>query len=490
MSEQYVRRLTYAIKKKIPNATANGIAGIVGNFMQESGCNPAAYEAMSIMRASHEELETRPTAENLLGSWGAFARMYSIPLNEPGYRGSDGQHWIGIGLGQWTGPRCEALWKFAKSKNVKMLSYAAQLDFMASESKWSVFVSVATSNNTPSANVMTFLTQWEGVNIHSSQRIQYAYQYLPIIQSELAHGQVKDSDLGGSVSPSDPGASSPSASDSVIGEITNSADVFEDIKKIMRDVIKVALENFQKQVNIPVYENSPHLISAGVLSIKKISNTRHQVHVNDEWVEQHRNALEVAIIQRVAQEFGKLRTGILPAKHTSSSSPPTPSNSGGEISGNVSEKVKKALAEIRRYGEQKKTIGDGQCYALSGYYAWLVDGKDISYSNRHPMRRLIGDGLNAANIGSGWDWTGWQVINAPIKPSQIVTGAIFNIKPSYGAPFHTIGYGHTGVVTGVGGGIVEVTEQNAWPDNLRTRVTQFDASVLAPACSSIIIPPK
>ena len=45
---------------------------------------------------------------------GEFTKMYpNLELNESGYL-VNGKHWIGVGLGQWTGPRCKALYDFAK----------------------------------------------------------------------------------------------------------------------------------------------------------------------------------------------------------------------------------------------------------------------------------------------------------------------------------------------------------------------------------------
>ena len=84
-----------------------------------------------------------------------------------------------------------------------------------------------------------------------------------------------------------------------------------------------------------------------------------------------------------------------------------------------------AVARIRAMAGQ--TVGDGQCYALSGYYIWLISDKDISYSNGHPMLDKIGAGVAASNIGTDWDFgaIGWSVVNA--SNDKLCVGAVTNI---------------------------------------------------------------
>ena len=64
-----VRVLTKAIKKHIPTATAEGIAGIVGNFCQESSVSAKRYEADYATSYQYDKVRSEPTAENLMGSW-------------------------------------------------------------------------------------------------------------------------------------------------------------------------------------------------------------------------------------------------------------------------------------------------------------------------------------------------------------------------------------------------------------------------------------
>ena len=66
------------------------------------------YEADYATSYQYDKVRSEPTAENLMGSWYRFTQLYGIALNEAGYLVGN-KHWIGIGLGQWTGPRSKAL---------------------------------------------------------------------------------------------------------------------------------------------------------------------------------------------------------------------------------------------------------------------------------------------------------------------------------------------------------------------------------------------
>lgn len=183
--ENRVRLVTRIIKELVPDATATGIAGIIGNFSAESNITAKKYEADYATGYEYDKMASEPTAENLMGSWSAFASLYNISLNESGYLGSDGKHWIGIGIGQWTGPRCESLINFAKSAGKSVWDFGVQFAFMNQESRADTFRRVASSSASASENASDFMNSWEGVNFKESERIAQAEAWLSTVQDEL-----------------------------------------------------------------------------------------------------------------------------------------------------------------------------------------------------------------------------------------------------------------------------------------------------------------
>ena len=176
------------IKKLVPDATATGIAGIIGNFSAESNVTAKKYEADYATGYEYDKMATLPTAENLVGSWDAFASLYTISLNEKGYRGSDGNHWIGMGIGQWTGPRCEALINYAKEKGKSVWDFSLQFNFMNEESRAETFQRIAKSSASAGDNASDFMYNWEGVNYKKSERIAEAENWLSTVEDELRKG--------------------------------------------------------------------------------------------------------------------------------------------------------------------------------------------------------------------------------------------------------------------------------------------------------------
>ncbi len=182
--EKRVRLVAKLIKELVPNATATGIAGIIGNFSAESSVTAKRYECDWLTNYQYDKMAIEPTAENLVGSWGAFAGMYSISLYEQGYL-HDGKHYIGIGIGQWTGPRSKALIDYAKSNNKDVWSFSTQFSFMNQESKASTFQRVASSSASASDNAVDFMRNWEGVAYKQAERVASANQWLSTIQDAI-----------------------------------------------------------------------------------------------------------------------------------------------------------------------------------------------------------------------------------------------------------------------------------------------------------------
>lgn len=131
--EDKVKYITEVCRANCPNANAYGIAGLVGNFVGESNINPFTFEAKTYWVDEGEDWRNDPTVETIFGSWSSFLRLYSIPLNEDAYKGSDGRHYCGLGLGQWTGPRGEGLAKYGKENGKGWYSLQTQMEYAFKE---------------------------------------------------------------------------------------------------------------------------------------------------------------------------------------------------------------------------------------------------------------------------------------------------------------------------------------------------------------------
>ncbi len=172
--ENRIKALTRAIVANVPNATPEGILGVVGCFGMESNVTARRYEADYATGHQYDKMRKEPTAEN---------------LNEQGYLGGDGKHWIGLGLGQWTGPRAKSLFDFAKSKNLDIFSFNGQVAFMLQEPTLSqTFREVVTSTASIDHNVADFLARWEGVPGNKlAERIAFAKTYASIVRNEISN---------------------------------------------------------------------------------------------------------------------------------------------------------------------------------------------------------------------------------------------------------------------------------------------------------------
>lgn len=186
--QQRIKKLVKAIKKEIPGAKANGISAIVGFFGIESNVRAKRYETDDLTGNKYGTVAEEPTAEHLVGSWSEFASMYkNLQLAEEVYRVGD-KHWIGIGLGQWTGVRCKALYDFAKKdKRRTIWSFDTQFKFMLSEEGLSnVVKEVASSDGDIAELTLRFLKDWGGQEGNKPQeRIDFANKHKDFIASVL-----------------------------------------------------------------------------------------------------------------------------------------------------------------------------------------------------------------------------------------------------------------------------------------------------------------
>ena len=160
------RAFADAIKKNIPEATDEGIAAVLGGFDIESSITFKRYETDFLTNNQFDKVAKEPTAENLVGNWDAFQAMYpKLRLNKGEYM-VNGLHYIGIGIGQFTGPRALALWNFAKTMNGDIWSAEVQTKFLLEEDdplRRAAFRRIVTSTGSVEALAEDFLNSWLGV---------------------------------------------------------------------------------------------------------------------------------------------------------------------------------------------------------------------------------------------------------------------------------------------------------------------------------------
>lgn len=173
--EDKVKYITEVCRANCPNANAFGIAGLVGNFVGESNINPFTFEAKTYWVDEGEDWRNDPTVETLFGSWSSFLGLYSIPLNEEAYKGSDGRHYCGLGLGQWTGPRGEGLAKYGKENGKGWYSLQTQMEYAFKEGATTETLKKCLVNSESVRegvdNVYRF---WERANVPDSLPTRYA----------------------------------------------------------------------------------------------------------------------------------------------------------------------------------------------------------------------------------------------------------------------------------------------------------------------------
>lgn len=172
--EDVVKKL-YSVFKQKGLADYN-IAGIVGNWTQESGLDPTCVEGLE----SEMFNATAPDKVAALNDLSDFTQntlfpMYhrqSYRINEAGYVAADGKYYCGIGLGQWTADRAKMLIDYAKGANKSWMDEGVQLAFAIApadkggDPKSTTFDSWA-DEASPESAAMTFLTKWEGINNHT-----------------------------------------------------------------------------------------------------------------------------------------------------------------------------------------------------------------------------------------------------------------------------------------------------------------------------------
>lgn len=148
--------------------------------------------------------------------------------------------------------------------------------------------------------------------------------------------------------------------------------------------------------------------------------------------------------------------------------------------------TKKALAELGSL--VGKTIGNGQCYAVSAWFSYKLNGAGLG-GGLGSFSGLVGSGIRACDIGTDYNWGsfGWGVEGSGFSNKNIVAGTILNIKPNYGAPWYTGYYGHTVVVESVNGDTVTVLQQNYAGKQYVTR-DNYSLSAIIPSIQTLVHP--
>lgn len=104
------------------------IAGILGNWEVESNLDPTCVEG-DYYFLTGENYIIGPKKQAAFADLDAYT-LKVIDLHngyEPGYRASDGKHYCGMGLGQWTGSNAGPLWNTAEAMSMDWYSLEFQL---------------------------------------------------------------------------------------------------------------------------------------------------------------------------------------------------------------------------------------------------------------------------------------------------------------------------------------------------------------------------
>lgn len=190
-NEEKVILITKLCYNYCTNCNAFGVAGLIGNFVGESGLNPATFEAdFTGLQKKNPTGKDKPTAENLYGSWSYFQNnVYAgYPLKESTYL-FDGQHWLGCGLGQWTGQRTKALYDYATSKNVSMWTVSTQMRFAfeGDGTNSDILRKCLINSESVREGVDNAYTYWERASVPDSLPKRYAggEQYYNLVKDTL-----------------------------------------------------------------------------------------------------------------------------------------------------------------------------------------------------------------------------------------------------------------------------------------------------------------
>lgn len=145
------------------------IAGILGNWSVESGIDPSGFEGIYSEHfqptgPKHTEASANMNAwtESLFSQYAA----QGLGINHGAYKGSDGNYYPGLGLGQWTGGNGEKLIAASKSVNKNWYDLDFQLAYALAtpsptgiQDYWNKYKK---ESGSASAMAMSFTHDWEG----------------------------------------------------------------------------------------------------------------------------------------------------------------------------------------------------------------------------------------------------------------------------------------------------------------------------------------
>ena len=144
---------------------------MLGNFSAESGIDPTNFESKRVWdgKTAGPSWQELPTVENLFDSWGAFQALYHMSLNEGAYL-AGGAHWLGLGLGQWTGPRAKALVDFCRERGLEWWTCKGQMEFAFNGDGANIGILKACLVNSEyvEEGVDNFYRYWERANVGDS----------------------------------------------------------------------------------------------------------------------------------------------------------------------------------------------------------------------------------------------------------------------------------------------------------------------------------
>lgn len=157
----------------------------------------------------------------------------------------------------------------------------------------------------------------------------------------------------------------------------------------------------------------------------------------------------------------------------------------------VSQIASKTKSTLDALTAKKNTrIGSGQCYALTAWYAYTIGGPWLGGGVTPGFKGLVGAGAAASNIGEDYSWGqfGWRMIR-PTKVSDLIPGAIANIRANAGGPVYTGGWGHTVVIKALSGDTLTVLEQN-YAGHQYVEERTYSASAYLRILQSLCYPPE
>ena len=137
-----------------------------------------------------------------------------------------------------------------------------------------------------------------------------------------------------------------------------------------------------------------------------------------------------------------------------------------------------------------KTLGNGQCYGLTSWYSNKLGGAGLG-AGIGGFSGLVGSGIRACDIGTDYNWQafGWAVDGGSSFNTNLVAGAIINIKANSGAPWYSGYYGHTAVVESVNGETITILQQNYAGAQYVTRQKYQKGDIIS-SIQTIVHPPE